>query len=275
MKRTLVAALLLGSCNPSPSPPKVTVKGRTFVVELVATRQARRKFLAGKSSLTGDQAILVLYPTDRIRHYEPGSPYGAFEVAFLDADAKVVEVQTIDPNREAGITSEGEVRSALFVPVATGLAKGDAVVFDETVRKSVPEELVALKVNEHAVYAELALTPAEREHGLMFRPRMSKDDGMLFVFCSAEPHEFWMKNTWIPLDIAYFGPDGSFVNVVSMEKYPNPADPQRGDPRAPSAGPAQYVLEVNRGWFAEKGLTDAAGRPLRPIKLVIPPDYQK
>ena len=87
---------------------------------------------------------------------------------------------------------------------------------------------------------ETASTQEQHRRGLMFRT--SAEPGMLFVFAEAEPLSFWMKNTLVPLDILYFGADGSFISAAIME-------PCREDPCPgyPSAGPARYALEVPVG----------------------------
>lgn len=109
-----------------------------------------------------------------------------------------------------------------------------------------------------AVDVEIADTPEKEERGLMFRTELPKNQGMLFVFLQPQPLYFWMKNTKIPLDILYFGADGSFVSTATME--PCVADPC---PAYPSAAPARYALEVNKGYVAEHGIDQT-------WKLVLP-----
>ena len=87
---------------------------------------------------------------------------------------------------------------------------------------------------------KLAETEAQRRHGLMFTPYLPKQQGMLFVFETDAPRQFWMKNTQIPLDILFFASDGRLVNIVHS------AVPFSLTARN-SAGPARYVLELNGG----------------------------
>ena len=94
---------------------------------------------------------------------------------------------------------------------------------------------------------KLAETEAQRRHGLMFTPYLPKQQGMLFVFETDAPRQFWMKNTQIPLDILFFSFDGRLVNIVHS------AAPFSLDARN-SAGPARYVLELNGGISAEIGV---------------------
>ena len=94
---------------------------------------------------------------------------------------------------------------------------------------------------------KLAETEAQRRHGLMFTPYLPERHGMLFVFDTDAPRQFWMKNTQIPLDILFFASDGRLVNIVHS------AVPFSLTARN-SAGPARYVLELNGGVAAEIGV---------------------
>lgn len=96
------------------------------------------------------------------------------------------------------------------------------------------------------VTAELARTPAEREQGLMYREDLPPGRGMLFVFQDAQYRSFWMRNTFIPLDIAYLDENLRIVDIQPME-------PQTEDGH-PSAQPAMFALEVPQGWFAAQGI---------------------
>jgi uncharacterized membrane protein (UPF0127 family) len=98
----------------------------------------------------------------------------------------------------------------------------------------------------HVINAQLATTPLEREVGLMHRPAMEPNDGMLFVFEQPGQQCFWMKNTLIPLSVAFLADDGSVVNVDEMQ-----AETLDGHC---SAKPVRYVLEMNKGWFAKRGI---------------------
>ena len=100
-----------------------------------------------------------------------------------------------------------------------------------------------LTIGKEKVVAEVAATPEQRSTGLMYRFSLKPDHGMIFVFEKPEPQAFWMKNTYIPLSIAFIGSDGRVLNVADMA-------PQ--DERTHwSNGPAQYALEMRKGWFAE------------------------
>ena len=103
-----------------------------------------------------------------------------------------------------------------------------------------------IQVGPHAVSAEVAQTPEQRALGLMYRFSLPADHGMLFVFEAPQPLSFWMRNTYIPLSIAFIGADGRILNVEDMAP--------RDESGHPSQGAAVYALEMRKGWFAEKGL---------------------
>jgi len=107
-------------------------------------------------------------------------------------------------------------------------------------------EQIPLTAGIHVIHAEVAMTPEQREIGLMNRPSMAANDGMLFVFERPGQQCFWMKNTLIPLSVAFLADDGSVVNIDDMA-------PQTLDGHC-SAKPVRFVLEMNKGWFAKRGI---------------------
>jgi len=96
------------------------------------------------------------------------------------------------------------------------------------------------------VEVEIADDDAERQRGLMERTALAENAGMLFVFEGEQALSFWMRNTLIPLSIAYIDAEGRIVDIQDMQ----PLD----ETSHPSAEPAQYALEVNQGFFAERGI---------------------
>jgi uncharacterized membrane protein (UPF0127 family) len=96
------------------------------------------------------------------------------------------------------------------------------------------------------VKAEVARTEEQRELGLMLRKDMAPHEGMLFVFDDTELHCFWMKNTLLPLSIAFIADDGTVVNVADMA-------PETTESHCP-AKPIRFALEMNQGWFAKHGI---------------------
>ncbi len=98
------------------------------------------------------------------------------------------------------------------------------------------------------VLAEVADDEDERQRGLMGRTELAENAGMLFAFKREQTLSFWMKNTLIPLSIAYIAADGRIVDIQDME----PLDDE--PPHYVSAEPVKYALEVNQGFFAEHGV---------------------
>ena len=105
---------------------------------------------------------------------------------------------------------------------------------------------VKLGAGMHQIDAQVAATPDQRMTGLMFRQEMPQQEGMLFVFEYPSQQCFWMKNTLLPLSVAFVADDGTIVNIDEMA-------PQTLDSHC-SAKPVRYVLEMNTGWFAKKGV---------------------
>ena len=103
-----------------------------------------------------------------------------------------------------------------------------------------------LAAGMHQIDAQLALSPEQRQIGLMFRKEMPQHEGMIFVFEQHTQQCFWMKNTLLPLTAAFVADDGTIVNLEDMK-------PQTENPHC-SAKPVRYVLEMNKGWFAKKGI---------------------
>lgn len=107
-------------------------------------------------------------------------------------------------------------------------------------------ESVTLHIGRLRIHAEVARTPQSREQGLMQRKQLCADCGMLFIFDKADKYIFWMKNTPLPLSIAFIAADGAILNIEEMQ--PNTTD------RHIAASDALYALEMNSGWFARNGV---------------------
>jgi uncharacterized membrane protein (UPF0127 family) len=105
---------------------------------------------------------------------------------------------------------------------------------------------VTLSAGMNQIDAQVAAAPDQRMIGLMFRKEMPQHEGMLFVFEQPSVQCFWMKNTLLPLTAAFVADDGTVINLADMK-------PQTTDSHC-SAKPVRYVLEMNQGWFAKKGI---------------------
>jgi uncharacterized protein len=115
-----------------------------------------------------------------------------------------------------------------------------------------------LTAGMYVIDTQLALTPEHRSIGLMFRREMPQNEGMLFVFEQAAGQCFWMKNTLLPLTAAFVADDGTIVNLEDMK-------PQTTNSHC-SSKPVRYVLEMNQGWFAKRGIkagSKLGGQPFR------------
>ncbi len=104
----------------------------------------------------------------------------------------------------------------------------------------------SLKVGDATLSVEIAHTPAQRERGLMYRKSMPEDHGMLFVFPRDEQLSFWMKNTLVPLSIAFISSDGTIKQIADMQP--------ESLANIPSDYSVRYALEVNQGFFARHGI---------------------
>ena len=109
---------------------------------------------------------------------------------------------------------------------------------------------VKLTIGSASLTAEVAATERTREIGLMNRFSLAPDSGMLFVFEGSRPLSFWMRNTYIPLSIAFIDANGTILNIEDM----TPKDERS----TWSAGAAMYALEMRKGWFAQKGVRAGA-----------------
>lgn len=111
---------------------------------------------------------------------------------------------------------------------------------------------IAQDAKRVTLLVEVADTPESRAQGLMFRPRLDENAGMLFFFDAPGHWGFWMKNTLIPLSIAFIAEEWRLVDIKDMQVA---ADPERGPFGIyESAKPFKYALEVNQGFFRRKGI---------------------
>ena len=126
------------------------------------------------------------------------------------------------------------------------------------VNKGLP--VVDLAIKSAKLKAEVVADNMTRSIGLMNRFSLAPDHGMLFVFAQSEPLAFWMKNTFVPLSIAYVDSKGVIVSILDMK----PQD----ESTYPSGAPAMFAIEMKQGWFKERGIAvgdkviglDKAGR---------------
>jgi uncharacterized membrane protein (UPF0127 family) len=108
------------------------------------------------------------------------------------------------------------------------------------------QAVIQLSAGMHLIRAEVAADMATRSRGLMFRKSLAPNAGMVFVFDEASQHCMWMKNTLIPLSVAFVDEAGIIINIEDMA-------PQTEDTHC-AKRPARYALEMDRGWFASRGI---------------------
>ena len=106
--------------------------------------------------------------------------------------------------------------------------------------------VTTLKAGKHLIRAEVASTDAQREQGLMFRRELPKNNGMLFVFDRPARSCMWMKNTALPLSVAFIDANGTILNIEKMEPFTLDSHCSKGWIR--------YALEMNKNWFAKNGI---------------------
>jgi len=107
-------------------------------------------------------------------------------------------------------------------------------------------QTIQLSAGMHLIRAEVAADMSTRSRGLMFRKSLAPNAGMVFVFDEASLHCMWMKNTLIPLSVAFLDDNGTIINIENMA-------PQTEDTHC-AARPARYALEMDRGWFTARGI---------------------
>jgi hypothetical protein len=284
MTRRLGAALgfaILLSCDNGkqaggggPAAAHIVLHGEKIRVTVVAAEKDRRAAPLRLERVEGPQGHLLAWPRERFVKLESQHARASFDVAFLDRAGKVVDVQLFAQGDREGIQSKAEAAYALLAAPGSlerlGVRAGDPTDLPPEVKAAPPEDLPRVRIGDVEVRVELALDEAERAQGLMFRPRLSADDGMLFVYPSEGHRSFWMGNTLIPLDIAFFRSDGTLLNVNETPVYPDPRNPPPSYATSSSDGPARFVLETNLGWFRRKGIVDKDGKVIPGTKALFP-----
>lgn len=105
-------------------------------------------------------------------------------------------------------------------------------------------DIISLKISGHLISAEVAHTPLFRSRGLMYRKELGVNAGMLFVFPEPGYHSMWMKDTYIPLSVAFINERGTILNIADMQAQTRTAHT--------SSGMAKYALEMNMRWFSAR-----------------------
>jgi hypothetical protein len=137
----------------------------------------------------------------------------------------------------------------LIRPSGTCIALAFILIFLSEMTLACPLELPAatISIKSHTLTVELATTPKARSCGLSNRVKLPENHGMLFIYPIPGLRTFWMKDTHIPLSIAFLDDSGLILSIQHMT-------PMQTDERYRSLQPVRYALEVNQGWFAEHGI---------------------
>lgn len=144
-------------------------------------------------------------------------------------------VQTI----RAGFRKLNKVAAPLFVVLLVLTTSPTALHAD-------PLLTYPIRIGDHVIRAELANTPETRRTGLMFRTKLADASGMIFVFPAERRISMWMKNTFVPLSVAFIDANGRIINIESMQP--------ESERIHSSKAPARYALEMKQGWFRKHGV---------------------
>lgn len=153
----------------------------------------------------------------------------------LDGQSSSVETTSTGETTMANSTSSGATTDA---ETATNASANVSAIF-------LAEENVTVSL-------EVANAPDERQQGLMYRQSLPEQHGMVFVYDDAAPRTFWMKNTYVPLDMIFVTADGTVVNVEHATPQPNASESELA--RYSSEGEAKYVVELPRGFANRTGV---------------------
>ncbi len=113
-------------------------------------------------------------------------------------------------------------------------------------QQSTKFQTIPLNAGMHVIKAEVAATQAQHQQGLMFREKMGANEGMVFLFDEPAAICMWMKNTLLPLSVAFIDEKGKIVNIEDMK-------PQTLESHC-AKKPVRYALEMNKGWFKHKNI---------------------
>lgn len=139
----------------------------------------------------------------------------------------------------------------LFVTLAAATALSTTLLgafTDQALAQNQQFASTQLSAGVHLIQAEVAVNDAQREQGLMFREKMPANAGMVFVFDAPGTQCMWMKNTLLPLSVAFIDAEGKIVNIEDMQAQTLDSHCSK------KAVPVRYALEMNLGWFKQKNI---------------------
>ncbi len=153
--------------------------------------------------------------------------------------------------------SHGWVTIAVFLILLAACADEETVVV-APVQPRDKDSYFPIALGEARIEAQLAVTESEMKRGLMYRKSMAANRGMLFIYEQAAPLSFWMRNTFIPLDIGFFDANGVLREVRSMHPHDETSIRSRDDT-------IQFALETNAGWFRQNSVKPGAKLDLQAV----------
>ncbi len=254
--------LLPASCDSSgsadPSQVTVSVDGKQITVEPLLTRKERWKGAVQLGQLGSNQGILFVYPRPIPNLYwaNRALPEQPLDMAFIDPERRISQIQTVPAGKKKIIRSDQE---AQFILVTNnGWFQNEKITTGT--RLSVPSRLVreaeplydasnirTVTINGVRARVEIANTTDERERGLMNRKGLQENHGMIFIYPSPQVVNYYMKNTLVPLDVAFIHRDGTIHKIQSMTPLL--------EKTVSSKQKVQYVLEMRQGWFQSNDIS--------------------
>lgn len=247
----IAGAAVFVACG-SESYPTMSVGSASLDVRVLETRAEREDAMIKFGEAEPFVPMLMAWPRERRIHVHTEQVNRGFDVVFLSAAGAVVDVQTLPPRTKEGVTSAKPAASALLMTqgawAQSGAAVGATLALPplEAVEDLYP---ITFQGKEAKLWAEAVTDGPGWTRGLMYRTAMNDDEGMVFKYSRRQVHGFWMKNTKIPLSIAFFNEDGK---IVTLHKLMVPGD--ENSQHYSSGEAVQYALEVNAGWFEKNGI---------------------
>lgn len=162
-------------------------------------------------------------------------------------------MSSLPPNSPSRSMAIGLISIVMMIPALNSSpALNSCVSKQETISLDKAQKLpeIFLHAGPHNILAETAVTEPQRRIGLMHRSTMPDSSGMVFAYENHDKHCFWMKNTRIPLDAAFIADDGVIINIAAMMPM--------SEKEHCAAKPVRFILEMNQGWFAQRGITPGA-----------------
>jgi uncharacterized protein len=241
---------------------KLPFQKRPIVIEAVSQESERRKASRNPLGLlNSDTGLLLLYPHPRHHFFSVPRTLSSFKLRlfFLSSRFKVEEVTVLEPG-SPGVTSNMETPYVLVMkePQEKILPKEGQTLenWAKPVGKLTIEPMPQVRIGAVTISVELADTPESIHQGLMYRKRMSANEGMLFVYPDQQTRSHWMGHCYFPLSIAFAYEDGKIHSIQDMHPYPDPENPGSNAKTWQSKSPARYALETNMGFFEKHSLKE-------------------